>query len=389
MNRKVGAVALVLLVALTVAGAWLSIGRAGEDPAHPAETPVATVLYQWFGYAHDRDNGWPATGGLGTFHWNDIVFDELITGFVVNQPEIGYYASDNDETISWQLEQMGRAGIDTIIVSWWGWGDVDLDGVVDEQAERYIEQRSHDALLKLLNQIKTRELDFKVAVMVEPWPDTAMPTPVYERPPNAAFNLSVEQKQVIFDYLADSIYNVFPDQMFLWQGRPLLLAVPRLFFSPDADDQDRFTLRNFRFRDEDRDPGNLWDWIITEPLPYIQDVAVDGGEETIAILSPRYDEWFLNAAHPDWWERGDWGRTEPVRHDPYLTEDLYDFEWHQVYERREDIDLIILWAWNSWMEQLYIEPDNGYGAAPAGDLLVRKTAWYARRFLEGREFQPF
>ncbi len=281
-------------------------------------------------------------------------------------------------------------------MSWWGWGDMDLDGNIDEQAERYIEQRSHDALLKLLDQIESKDLKFKVTVMVEPWPDIAMPTPDYQRPPNAALNhaalnLSDAQKQVIFDYLASNVYDVYPDQIFQWKGKPLLIAVPRLFFRADADD--RFTLRNPRFRHEDIDPGNAWNWIITDTLPYIQDVHLQDSEdeETIAILSPRYDEWFLAAANPSWWPEA-WGRLEtgPVRHDPYLKENLYDFEWRQIYERREDIDLIILWAWNSRMEQLYIEPDDGEnGAAPASDLLVRKTAWYARRFLSGAPFQMF
>ena len=99
----------------------------------------------------------------------------------------------------------------------------------------------------------------------------------------------------------------------------------------------------------------------------------------------------MAAAHPNWWPWA-WGRekTGPIRHDPFLTENLYDFEWRQVYERREDIDIIILWAWNSRMEQLYIEPDDGEsGAAPVGDLLVRKTAWYARRFMSGASFNMF
>ena len=239
-----------------------------------------------------------------------------------------------------------------------------------------------------MDQIKSKGLDFKVAVMVEPWPDTAMPTLEYHRPPDAAFNLSSEQKQVIFDYLHDEVYSVYEDIIFDWQGKPLLIAVPRLFFGPNDDP--RFTLRSLRFKDKDRDPGNSWNWLITKPLPYIQNVEVDGVEETIAILSPRYDEWFLAAANPSWWPEA-WCRedTGPIRHDPYLDEQLYDLEWRQVYEERENLDLIILWAWNSWMEQLYIEPDSGEGAAPAGDLLLRKTAFYTRRLMSGAEFQMF
>ena len=276
---------LFAVTALAGIGAWLSLTPDGAGSSvDPRKVPVATVLYQWYGYAHERENDWPSVGGLGSFHWNDVIGNELITGFVANRPEIGYYASD-DETIAWQLREMEEAGIDTIIVSWWGWGDVDLYGDVDEQTEGYIEQRSHDALINLLDQIKSKGLNFKVAIMVEPWPDVATPTRDYERPPNAAFNLTDGQKQVIFDYLADNVYDVYPDQMFEWDGKPLLIAVPRMFFDPGADN--RFTLRSLGFRHEDNDPGNAWDWIITEPLPYLQDVQVGDRDETVAILIPK------------------------------------------------------------------------------------------------------
>ena len=163
-----------------------------------------------------------------------------------------------------------------------------------------------------------------------------------------------------------------------------MAAVGELYFVPDEDTpNDRFTFRSFRLKDEDIDPGNAWHWVIDHPLPYFQ--SVDGA----VIISPRYDEWFLAAAHPDWFAEGSWPRTEPLRKDPYLTENLYDHEWRQVYQRREEVSLVILWAWNSWMEQLYIEPDNGEGAAPVLDLLVRKSAWYTKRLLNGSRFQTF
>ena len=234
---------------------------------------------------------------------------------------------------------------------------------------------SHNALIRLLNYIKSNGLNLKVALMVEPWPDIVHGSP---QQPGTARNLSAVRKQMVLDYVWDNIYNVYPGLIFHWDGKPPLATVGELYFdlNEDAPD-DCFTLRSFRFKAEDIDPGNAWNWIITEPLPYFQ--AVDN---TI-ILSPRYDEWFLAAAHPKWWEAGAWGWTEPLRRDPYLTENLYDFQWRQVYDRREETDLVILWAWNSWMEQLYIEPDNEQGAAPAGDMLLLKTAWYARRLMSG------
>ena len=368
------ATAMVLLAAMACG----IVGPTETPMTNPRNIPVASIYHLWFGYDHDREAGWPAVGGLGSFHWNDIVNDKLITGFVANQPEIGYYASDSEETIAWQLQKMQEAGIDTIIVSWWSWGDRDLDGMYDG----YIEQRSHDALLRLLNHIQSRDLDFKVAVMVEPWPDIVTPTPDHVPVSGTAKNLTPDKKQIILDYVWDNIYSIYPDLIFHWEEKPLLAAVGELYFDPDEDSpKNRFTLRSFRFKPEDRDAGNSWDWIITEPLPYFQSV------DNAVILSPRYDEWFLAASNLEMLES--WGRTEPVRHDPYLMENLYDFEWRQVYERREEVGLLILWAWNSWMEKLYIEPDKGKGAAPAKDTLVRKTAWYLRGLMNGAPFKLF
>ncbi len=381
MNRLYPIWRWIILTALTACLVLATAGCSKETPQTAENIPIAALFYQWFGYEHDRESGWPATGGLGTFHWNDIVNDQLITGFVANRPEIGYYASDNDDTIAWQLDRMEEAGIDTIIVSWWGWGDSDLDGAYDG----YIEQRSHDALIRLLDYVRSQDLPFKVALMVEPWPDIVAPTIDHKPVPGTAKGLSESKKQMILDYVWDNVYSVYPDLIFNWQGKPLLAAVGELYFEPNEDSPgDRFTLRSFRFKEGDFDPGNAWDWIITESLPYFQTT------DNAVILSPRYDEWFLAAANPDWWPEA-WGRrdTGPLRRDPYLAEGLYDSEWRQVFDRREDVDLVILWAWNSWMEQLYIEPDDGQGVYPAGDGLVRKTAHYANLFRSGLPFESF
>ncbi len=92
------ALAVVLVVAMACGSA------PGEEEPHtssPKSVPVATIFYQWYGYEHDAQSDWPSTGGLQTFHWNDIIDNDLITGFVINRPEIGHYASDDDETIAW------------------------------------------------------------------------------------------------------------------------------------------------------------------------------------------------------------------------------------------------------------------------------------------------
>ena len=114
-----GLAALAILV-LTATACVDALEQAEPHTSSPKGVPVAAIFYQWFGYEHDAQNDWPSKGGLGTFHWNDIINSDLITGLVVNRPDIGYYASDDDETIAWQLQKINEAGIDTIIVSWWG-----------------------------------------------------------------------------------------------------------------------------------------------------------------------------------------------------------------------------------------------------------------------------
>ena len=108
MERIFPVIVLVGVVALAMAGMLLALNPGNPDEKEltaPKDIPVATIFYQWFGYAHGG-NEWPCEGGLGTFHWNDILDNQLITGFVVNRPEIDHYCSDADETISWQLQKM-------------------------------------------------------------------------------------------------------------------------------------------------------------------------------------------------------------------------------------------------------------------------------------------
>ncbi|MHB1907374.1 MAG: hypothetical protein ACYCQJ_00730 [Nitrososphaerales archaeon] len=76
--------------------------------------PVGVFWYLWYGYNYPSDT-WP--GGNGTSHWNDSP-----VGKVIDKPIVGYYASLNNATIGWQIDEMIQAGITFAIISWWGWG---------------------------------------------------------------------------------------------------------------------------------------------------------------------------------------------------------------------------------------------------------------------------
>ena len=52
---------------------------------------------------------------------------------VTDEPEYGFYASDDPSIIARQLADMEAAGISVILLSYWGHGDSDLDGIVENK----------------------------------------------------------------------------------------------------------------------------------------------------------------------------------------------------------------------------------------------------------------
>ena len=90
-----------------------------EGKSALSDVPLATLLYVGFGF----EQGYPfeSVGGLGSTGWNVIGNNTLWSGLMVSQPDIDFYRSQDINTIAWQLEQMKRAGIGVIFISWQGW----------------------------------------------------------------------------------------------------------------------------------------------------------------------------------------------------------------------------------------------------------------------------
>ncbi|MDP2952082.1 MAG: hypothetical protein Q8O76_02035, partial [Chloroflexota bacterium] len=156
------------------------------SPAKPSDVPLATLWYPWFGF--DMETG-ECMGGLGSSHWNTDVGRGSRVG-VTDEPVWGFYCSDDGQVITQQLEAMRRAGIDTILISWWGWGDSDLDGVIDSP-EGVATDR---AVRTLLDYVASTGAPFKVAFMVEPFMEDAD-------------ELVGDKKQELVDYIWDNFYS--------------------------------------------------------------------------------------------------------------------------------------------------------------------------------------
>ena len=237
MKNLNGVLVLLGLMALAVNGflLWfLSKGEATTDDE--SDPPLAALMYLWFGF--DLKTG-ESVGGLRSSHWNLDVGTHGSRVGVTDEPEYGFYSSDDPDIIAGQLADMEEAGINVIIASWQGNGVDMIDGAGCDSDARCDPEHpecdpekaaNHRALLALLEYIATTEAPFKVVVLVEP----------YMKNPGG---LERVQRRNILSFLRDEVYNVYPDQMFRWEGNPLLVT----WCEVDLADpnQARFTIKRW------------------------------------------------------------------------------------------------------------------------------------------------
>jgi hypothetical protein len=137
----VGAVAALLVPAL----AW----GAFEAPCDPGNgRSVAIFYYAWYG-TPAQDGSWQ--------HWDQrgaVPPDQLGSSFY---PARGAYSSDDARVVAAQMREIAEAGVDTVIVSWWGRGSAE------------------DARLPLVRSAARRE-QLRVAIHLEPYPGRSAET---------------------------------------------------------------------------------------------------------------------------------------------------------------------------------------------------------------------
>ena len=383
MKRIVGVLVPIGVVVLALTGAWLSSNEVDRkepnDLVSPSEVqvtqqsniPLATLLYLGFGF--DK-NTYEPVGGLGTRGWNPIQGETLYEGLVLSRPEIGWYASKNLETIAWQLEQMQRAGISVIFLSWQGWGDDNLDGTPNEGSIAV----EYDATAKMvLDYVKDNHLPFQFSIFVEEFPGVLGRTPLSE--------LDYSQRQMVMDHLWDNYFSpeTYGDIAFLQDGRPFVAGgsfTPGQWWEIPGFTDPRFHLAEV-YNIPDREKERLSAAYYTPPPSYLL------SPEGVAVLWPRHDGLLpLLAQNTDWVNEGNFKRV-----DPYGKEGAYDRAWKEIieYRPRSELNFIWLWIWNSYAEITYIEPDSGIGPYAVGDLYVRKTRHYYNLFRSGRSFKEY
>ena len=308
------------------------------------------------------------------------------TGFTTTWPEIGWYASQDLETIAWQLEQMQRAGINTVIISWSGWGDDNLDGSLEES----VHVQTNITARKILDYIIDHDLPFKFSLLLEDFP--------YHTGYGGARNLDDTQRQMVLDYVWDNYFG--PDTKY--GSKTLKLNESPVLFSVSVDPDrvpnawwGKHGFIDARFElIEVAEYSGIEDQI-TSVYVYQSPPSAVPGKNGIVTIWPRFTDLIIYVSQVrgenDWVDPFDPNKSPLSEIDPLGKEGVYDDAWRQIIEhpRRSEIKMVWIWYWNSYWEVSYIEPDAGIGAYAVGDLYVRKTAHYANLFHKGLPFQHF
>ena len=358
MKRIAAVVVLVrrclCLTMLTTLLALAEVGCSDGGQKMPNDVPLAALMYLWYGFDLRTGEG---IGELGTSHWNTPGVHSAHRRGITDEPEYGFYASDDPTVIARQLGDMQETGISVILISYWGSGDSNLDGVNENKESEGMVRAAN----VLLNHISTYSAPFKVAFLVEP----------YMSHPS---ELSLSQKQAILDFLWDNVYNVYPEFMFQWEGKPLLVTWDPVELKTPHDP--RFTVKTWGSYFGDLDwktkSDQDWNWY-PDPVLLPNMISDDG----VYVVFPRFDEYWLYIMGLEF--------SYPYRRvDPLLTEGFYEQAWQVAVDNRDDIKLIVLYSWNEHKEHAAIEPDKGVSPISYGRSLVEKTSAYYRQFLAGR-----
>lgn len=279
------------------------------------DVKVGLMYYTWY------------EGENGTRHWNGM------KGWtVVDEPLLGWYNSSDDATIRQHLDWMRYAGIDFVILSWWGPENV---WNTDRACRKFFEVAS------------TYASDLKIAIMVEAFNETAGPD---------GYNFPQ-----VAEYVTTVFFAPHSDQWMTQEGKPLLCwyngenmtgginatgqKIGGWDNLPQIRGMDDFECRILGH-------NSYVNWIFCNPstTPYL-DLGLRGEWEPprsgdgFVSVEPRYDDQFL-------------GRTRNETNDPGLSEGLYDQQWTSAidYAREGQASTVFIYSWNEFHERSQIEP---------------------------------
>jgi hypothetical protein len=287
--------------------------------ASKGEPKVGVLYYPWY------------QEGNGTGHWSNSTWWK-----VVDEPSFGYYGSLNATVINRQLGAMHAAGIDFILLSWWGnstWCTLNED-----TACHYV-----------FDAIKQNHTDMQAFLMVDD---------IFAN----STNVHSSDYSDIYNYINESYLVPYQDNYFKLNGKPVL------GWWACADMTDNLTRRrDWVFNStwtqtfEVRTIGqhhdyvesfdkNWYGWTPSTSTPDERSLTF-GQSDGFIFIEPRYDD-----THKYLWNTTNNGTT-------FFNQNLtggYELQWQAVLNGQasnNDVNIVCIYSWNSYDERSAIEPE--------------------------------
>ncbi len=249
--------------------------------------------------------------GIYFYPWYSITLHRHWDETVIDKPFIGYYDSYNESVIRWQLELIKEAGIDFIVLSWWGPGS--------------FEDNTTKIIVRYL-----REYGIKFAILIEPYINYTDPRP---------YNKVFWEKTI--KYIANNYIELHRDIYFRLNGKPLILA-----FNPIGEAYDpRNDFQNYCIRivGNDVDHGGYRDWDLWPDYDINQTGILRIRKDGYVAIAPRFDDEHFRPCG-----------LRP--YDPFLNKQWYSKQWKFVLSHLKEIRIILIYSWNEYHERSMIEP---------------------------------
>lgn len=321
---------------------------------HGQTLQLGAAYFNWYGFQPSTGQ---CSGGLGSTHWKTLTMGGDV---VAETPALGYYCSANPEVIAQQVAWMKEAGITWLLVDWWGWGDNNLDGSIDDP----VREAQHRATESLFRYLQHSRVGIRAAISIDG----------FVLPAEGDQTLGHQASKTIWDKINIDFVRAFPDAYFEWQGKPLVVSFGATVLEPDQ----RFTYRRLwpKTLPEARAQGLPADWSLyalsDQPDPKTDVISKDG----FAVVTARFDTC--------WSKKSTQSSAGCKAIDPSLADGYFDKNWEVAYQNRQRLSLLLIYTWNEYHERAEIEP-----TLQTGHLLLDKTKYYWNRLRANKPYKAF
>jgi hypothetical protein len=278
---------VAVLICIVIVSAFVAYLITLPPPSKVVAPKIGIFYYLWYG-APDSDN------------WNASKF--------IDYPVLGNYSSSNATVIKQQLIWMKDAGIDFVVISWWGFYS---------PYEQFID----NATKQVFEVAEDNMTNLKFAIMVEPFNKTGN-----------SYDYSG-----IYDHIYDEFVVPYSSIYYNYTTMPLIC-----FFNDENLTDNGSIPLDRRFNTVLVGQSPYVQWVYTDLDYYVQPSRVPYTNEI--SVTPRFDDSRY--------------RTPSCVVDPNLTQGTYDKEWENAIKLWKDgrIDTIMITSWNEYVERTEIEP---------------------------------